>query len=169
MKANPRTHRPLRSGELARLAGVSTDTLRYYERRHLLPLVPRSAAGYRLFPSETLIRVQIIRGALSIGFSVNELAEIFRERNSGAAPCHRVRKLAADKLVALEVRLRELQSCRRDLRETLGEWDRLLAKTPHGKKARLLETFAATHPKSLTRRSPLGVLTRGKQKQEKRK
>jgi MerR family transcriptional regulator, Zn(II)-responsive regulator of zntA len=109
----------------------------------------------------------MIRGALSIGFSVAELAEIFRERNSGAAPCHRVRKLAAKKLVALEARLRDLQSCRRDLRGTLVEWDRLLAKTAHGKQARLLETFAATHPKSLTRRSPLGVLTRGKQKQEK--
>jgi DNA-binding transcriptional MerR regulator len=169
VRANAPTHRPLRSGELARLAGVSTDTLRYYERRQLLPFVPRSAAGYRLFPSETIVRVQMIRGALSLGFSVNELADIFRERNSGAAPCHRVRKLAAEKLVALEVRLRELRSCRRDLRETLGKWDRLLAKTPHGKKARLLETFAATHPKSLTRRSLLGVLTRGKQKQEKRR
>jgi DNA-binding transcriptional MerR regulator len=144
------------------LAGVSTDTLRYYERRHLLLFVPRSVAGYRLFPRETLVRVEMIRGALSIGFSVNELADIFRERNSGAAPCHRVRKMAAEKLVDLEARLR-------DLRHTLREWDRLLAKTPHGKQARLLETFAATHPKSLTRRSPLRVLTRGKQKQEKRK
>lgn len=151
------------------MAGVSPDTLRYYERRRLLPFAPRSAAGYRLFPRETLVRVQMIRGALSIGFSVNELADIFRERNSGAAPCHRVRKLAAEKLVALETRLNDMQSCRRDLRHALSEWDRLLAKTPHGKQARLLETFAATHPKSLTRRSPLGVLTRGKRKQEKPK
>jgi DNA-binding transcriptional MerR regulator len=80
----------------------------------------------------------MIRGALSIGFSVTELADIFRERNSGSAPCHRVRKMAAEKLVDLEGRLR-------DLRDTLGEWDRLLTKTPHGKQARLLETFAATH------------------------
>jgi MerR family transcriptional regulator, copper efflux regulator len=167
VRANASTNGQLRSGELAHLAGVSTDTLRYYERRRLLPVVPRSAGGYRLFPRETLVRVQMIRGALSIGFSVAELAEIFRERNSGAAPCHRVRKLAAEKLAALEGRLRDLQSCRRDLRDTLVEWDRLLAKTSHGKQARLLETFAATHPKSLTRRSPLGVLTHGKQKQEK--
>jgi DNA-binding transcriptional MerR regulator len=169
VRTNTPTQRPFRSGELARLAGVSPDTLRYYERRRLLPFAPRSAAGYRLFPRETLVRVRMIRGALSIGFSVNELADIFRERNSGAAPCHRVRKLAAEKLVALEAQLRDLQSCRRDLRHALGEWDRLLAKTPHGKQARLLETFAATHPKSLTRRSPLGVLTRGKRKQEKLK
>jgi len=155
------------SGDLARLAGVSSDTLRYYERRRLIPSAPRSAGGYRLFPPETLRRVQLIRAALSIGFSVRELCEIFRERDSGAAPCRRVRKLAAEKLVLLEARLRDLQCCRRELRKTLADWDRLLAKTPSGKQARLLEAFAETHPKSQTRRSPLTVLARGKRKEEK--
>jgi hypothetical protein len=66
----------------------------------------------------------------------------------------------------VEARLRELQSCRRELRKALGEWDRLLAKTPRDKQARLLEAFAATHAKSGARRSPLGALARGKQKKE---
>jgi MerR family copper efflux transcriptional regulator len=168
VRANATTNRPLNSGELARLSGVSSDTLRYYERRRLLPSVPRSANGYRLFPPQTLNRVRLIRAALSIGFSVRELCEIFRERDSGAAPCRRVRELAAQKLGDVEVRLRELRSCQRELRKTLAQWDRLLAQTPHGKQARLLEAFAATHPKSSTRRSPLGVLTPGKPKKEKR-
>lgn len=167
MRANPHTNRPLNSGELARLARVSSDTLRYYERRRLLPSVPRSAGGYRLFPPETLHRVQLIQAALSIGFSVRELCDIFRERESGGAPCRRVRELAAEKLDAVEARLRELLSCRRELRKALGEWDQLLGKTPRGKQAGLLEAFAATHPKSGTRGSPLGVLARGKQKKEK--
>jgi DNA-binding transcriptional MerR regulator len=110
----------------------------------------------------------MIRSALSIGFSVAELSDIFRERNSGGAPCHRVRKLAAQKLAALEATLRDLQSCRRELQKTLAEWDRLLSKTPHGKQARLLEAFAANRPQRRTRRSPFGVLARGKEKQEKR-
>jgi DNA-binding transcriptional MerR regulator len=110
----------------------------------------------------------LIRSALSIGFSVAELSDIFRERNSGGAPCHRVRNLAAQKLAALEATLRELQSCRRELHKTLAEWDRLLAQTPHGRQARLLETLAATRPQSRTRRSPFGVLARGKEEQEKR-
>ena len=63
--------------------------------------------------------MRLIRAALSIGFSVRELYEIFRERESGAAPCRRVRELAAEKLDNVEVRLRELQSCRRELRKTL--------------------------------------------------
>jgi len=77
----------MHSGELARLAGVSSDTLRYYERQRLLPDVPRSASGYRLFPPEALARVRLIRGALSIGFSVRELAAIFGERDRGGVPC----------------------------------------------------------------------------------
>jgi DNA-binding transcriptional MerR regulator len=162
VRTNAPTNRPLNSGELARLAGVSADTLRYYERRRLLPSVPRSAGGYRMFPPQTLHRVQLIRAALAIGFSVRELCEIFRERDSGAAPCHRVRDLAAEKLRGVESRLRELKSCRSELRKTLAEWDGLLAKTPRGKQARLLEAFAATHLKSVTRKSGLGVLTRGK-------
>src|SRR5437899_6110658 len=57
-------NRPLRSGELARRAGVSPDTLRHYERRGLLPRPQRSAAGYRLYSPEALARVRLIRGAL---------------------------------------------------------------------------------------------------------
>jgi DNA-binding transcriptional MerR regulator len=169
VRANAPLNPPLNSGELARQAGISTDTLRFYERRGLLPVVPRSASGYRLFPPETLGRVRLIRAALSIGFSVSELCEILRDRNRGAAPCRRVRRLAAEKLVALEERLRELQSCRRELRKALVEWDVMLAKTPHGKQARLLEAFAATHPKSRSRSSNFRSVARGKRKGEKRR
>jgi DNA-binding transcriptional MerR regulator len=163
VRSKPPTNRPLYAGELARMAGVSPDTLRFYERRRLLPAAPRSASGYRIFPREALARVQLIRGALSIGFTVSELAAIFCERDRGGAPCRRVRELAAEKLVALEARLRELHAWRRALRSTLAEWDRLLVNTPRGKQARLLEAFALTHPKSHTRRSALRFLARGGQ------
>ena len=76
MRAKASTTRPLYSGELARLTGISADTLRFYERRGLLPSAPRAASGYRLFPPEALSRVKLIRGALSIGFSVAELTAI---------------------------------------------------------------------------------------------
>lgn len=136
----------MHSGELARFAGVSTDTLRYYERRRLLPSAPRSASGYRLFPPEALARVRLIRAALSIGFSVDELAAILAERDHGGAPCDRVRRLAAEKLAALEEQLRDLRKWRRVLKTTLAEWDRLLRRAPAGHLAGLLEAFAASHP-----------------------
>jgi DNA-binding transcriptional MerR regulator len=158
---------PMHCGELARLAGVSTDTLRFYERRGLLPRAARSAAGYRLFPLAAVVRVKLVRGALSIGFSVSELAVIFRERDRGGAPCHRVHKLAIEKLASVEGQLRELQSWRRELRSTLAEWERLLRKTPRGQRAGLLEAFVATHPTGQTRGPQDNPLARGTCKREK--
>jgi DNA-binding transcriptional MerR regulator len=152
--------RPLYCGELARLSGVSPDTVRFYERRRLLQPAARTSAGYRVFPPDSLARMRSIRTVLSVGFSVAELADIFRERSAGGAPCHRVRKLAGDKLAALEEKLRDLRNWRRELRSTLSAWDRKLSKTPRGKQARLLETLA--HPKSRTQ-----PLTRGIRKLEK--
>jgi DNA-binding transcriptional MerR regulator len=154
------TIRPLYCGELARLSGVSADTIRFYERRKLLSPAARTSVGYRVFPPESLARVRLIRAGLAIGFSVAELADILRERNSGGAPCRRVRRMAAEKLAILEKRLRELQSWRRELRSTLFAWDRVLAKTPRGKQARLLETFA-THPKTRKRIAGRGIQKRG--------
>jgi DNA-binding transcriptional MerR regulator len=157
------------SGEPASLAGVSADTIRYYERKGLLHAAPRSASGYRLFPQDAPARVQLIRSALGIGFSVRELAEVRRERNRGGASCHRVRKLVASNLVMLEAQLRELRSWRADLRSTLAQWDRSLARTPRGKQARLLEAFAATHPRSHVRNSRFLPLAHGNQKREKQR
>lgn len=157
------------SGELARSAGVSADTIRYYERSHLLPPAPRSASGYRLFPPDALNRVRLIRSALGMGFSVRELAAVLRERDRGAAPCRRVRKLVASKLLALEARLRELQLWRGELHRTLAQWDRLLRQTPRGRQARLLESFATTHPKGRARDSTIRPLARGNRKQEKQR
>jgi DNA-binding transcriptional MerR regulator len=166
VRPNASPTRPLYSGELARLAGVSTDTLRYYERRGLLPSAPRSASGYRLFPQEALIRVRMIRGALSIGFSVKELSAIFGERDHGGAPCYRVRTMAAEKLAGVEARLLELQASRRELLSTLAGWDRLLRKTPRGQRAGLLEAFASSHPTRQTRSSHANDLARGIHKRE---
>jgi len=159
--------RPMRSSELACLTGVSTDTLRYYERHRLLPVVPRSASGYRLFPAHALHRVRLIRGALAIEFSVRDLAVIFAERDRGGAPCHRVRDLAHQKLAAVEGSLRELQFWRRELKTTLAVWDRILAKTPRGQRAGLLESFVSSHPTRQKRYSTLMPLARGPKKREK--
>jgi len=138
----------MQSSELARLAGISADTVRYYERNRLLPAAQRSSSGYRLFPPEALMRVQMIRGALSVGFSVRELGEIFAVRDRDGAPCHQVRKLGTEKLAVLESSLRELQTKRRELKRTLAKWDELLKHTPHGNRAGLLEVFARSKEKS---------------------
>lgn len=129
-----------RSGELARLAGVSTDTLRHYERKGLL--APRRAAnGYRRYPPEALDRVRMVRRALAVGFTLDELARLLRIRDRGGAPCRRVRALAAAKLEEIEGHIRGLRAMRDDLRARIGEWDARLARTPKGERAWLLERW----------------------------
>jgi len=143
------------AGECAKLAGVSTDTLRYYERQRLLPAPPRAANGYRRYPAGALARIRVIRSALAVGFSVDELAKILGAHDRGLAPCQHVRQLAVSKLETLESRIRELQHLRTALRNTIDDWDKRLAKTPSGGRAALLESLAASRPSAARQLSPL--------------
>lgn len=132
----------LRAGELARLTGVSTDTLRHYERKGLLP-VRRLPNGYRVYDAQAVERVRLIRSALAIGFGLEELARVLRVRDAGGTPCQQVRQLAAQRLAELEQLITELCATRDELREVLANWDQRLAQ-PQAKPARLLDTLAAT-------------------------
>ena len=84
----------------------------------------------------------MIRAALAIGFTLNELAEVFRVRDGHGRPCASVRQLAGEKLQNLEAQIHELGILRKELREVLKEWDRALSKTPKDKRAGLLELLA---------------------------
>lgn len=141
--------------ELAHAIGVSTDTLRYYERQRLLPAPPRAENGYRRYPPEALTRVRVIRSALAVGFSVDELTGIFQARDRGLLPCKHVRHLAADKLKEVEGRIQELKQLRRALSATLAGWDRILARTPPGTPPRLLYNLADAEPNAARQLSPL--------------
>lgn len=132
----------LRSGELAELAGVSRDTLRHYELKGVLPRPLRGHNGYRQYPAETLQRVQMVRRALSVGFTLDELARVLKVRDAGGAPCEEVRKMAAQKLLNVHNQLRELTELRDDLQKTLHDWDTRLARRGKGKQANLLESLS---------------------------
>ncbi len=133
--------RVLRSGELAALAGVSTDTLRHYERNGLLPVIPRSANGYRVYRAETLDRVRLIRSALRLGFSIDELARVLRVRAAGGVPCKDVRNMAAAKLRDIRKREKELARMAAMLSKVIREWDRRL-RNSSGRPAHLLQALA---------------------------
>src|SRR5881397_3624794 len=107
------------SSELASLVGVSSDTLRHYERKGVLAPPRRSTNRYRRYPPEALQRVQLVRRALSVGFTLDELAAILKVRDQGGAPCEEVRTLAGQKLLNLESQLRDLTKLRDELRTTL--------------------------------------------------
>ena len=133
----------LSSGELAKLAGVSADTLRHYERKGVLHRPHRSSNGYRQYPAAALQRVQLIRKALAVGFTLDELANILSVRDSGGAPCHEVRALAALKLSQVETQLQDLTAFRNELRATLQDWDARLRRKGAGARAHLLESLVA--------------------------
>lgn len=155
----------LSAGELARQAGVSADALRHYERKGVIARPPRGANGYRKYPAETLARVRLIRGALGLGFTLDDLAGVLRIRDRGGVPCGRVRALAAAKLEEVEGRLRELVSLRNDLRTALRTWDAELAKTPAGKRAGLLEALPSRKTASPKRSQPFSTNQNQQRKQ----
>src|SRR5260370_38611118 len=92
------------TGEVARACGVSADTIRYYEKHGVIASV-RSSKGYRAYPDDVVRRVSILRRALAIGFSVEDVAGFFRHRYAGHPPCRKVRAVAATKLTELDRRM----------------------------------------------------------------
>lgn len=135
----------LLAGELARISGVSTDTLRHYERKGVLPKPVRSRNRYRQYPPEAASRVMMIQRALAIGFTLDELAGILRVRDNGGAPCNQVREMASAKLAALERRIEETIALRDELSMILADWDTKLLNAKPGGRAALLETLAGSN------------------------
>lgn len=131
-----------RSGELAQLAGVSTDTLRHYERIGVLARPPRAQNGYRVYSAASLDRVLVVQSALRAGFSLPELTRILGQRDRGGAPCRMVHSLARQKLRALDEQIRNLQELKGFLAKLSREWSGRLRKTPPGQKAYLLDSLA---------------------------
>ena len=129
------------SGELARICGVSPDTIRHYERVGVLPGAVRGSNGYRYFPRESVARVLLIRRALAIGFSLEEMARILRQRDAGTPPCRNVRAMAEEKLAELDRRIAETTAMREELAGILEQWDAKLATTQDGEPALLLQSL----------------------------
>src|SRR5437660_12499157 len=112
----------MRPGQLARQSGVSTDTLRHYERLGLLPLPERTVGNYREYPPESQQRVGLIRRALTIGFSLPELRTILGVRDKGGAACCRVRGLLRSKIHNLDQQIKNLGSLRAEMNRLSKEW-----------------------------------------------
>jgi DNA-binding transcriptional MerR regulator len=125
---------------------VSTDTLRHYERIGVLPCPNRTASGYRQYPPEAVKRVRLVRRALEIGFTLEELAGILKVRDSGGAPCREVRALAENKLDQVVLRIDDLCDLRDQMRNVLADWDKRLRETPRGARAGLLEALMPLPP-----------------------
>jgi DNA-binding transcriptional MerR regulator len=107
-------------GKLATLADVRPDTLRYYERERLLTPAGKSAAGYRLYDSDSVRRIRFIKQAQRCGFTLVEISQLLALRHRSSARCGDVRKIAIEKKRQLEARIRMMKKISKAL-------DRLIA------------------------------------------
>lgn len=113
MYTSPVTRSLLRIGEVAQRAGVSVDTIRYYEKRNLLPRAPRSEGGFRLFSVDAIDRVRFIKQAQEMGFSLDEIRALLF--GGGAGECRQVRDLLEAKLQGIGQRMKALRAFARVL------------------------------------------------------
>ena len=109
--------KPLTIGTLAKQSGVNLETVRFYERRGLLPEPPRSESGYRLYPAEAARRLRFIKRAQGLGFSLNEIEELLSLRLSPRAASTQVRKRAEAKIEDIEGKIKTLESMKKTLRK----------------------------------------------------
>jgi len=104
-------------GHLAREAGINLETVRYYEREGLLPKAPRSASGYRLFPTDAIRRLRFIRRAQELGFSLKEIRELLALRLSPRKSSAEIKKRAEAKISGIEGKIKSLESMSKSLRK----------------------------------------------------
>ena len=109
-------------GSVATAAEVGVQTLYYYERIGLLPKPTRSEANYRLYPPSALRRVQFIKKAQAIGFSLTEIKEILELKSHGRAPCRKVAELGERHLRDIDARLTQLRRYRTAVARSLTSW-----------------------------------------------
>jgi len=108
--------------ELAKKTGVSSKALRYWESRGLLPKPGRTHTSYRVYPVSVVRKVQFIRKAKSIGFTLSEILSIFEITKQRGTPCEAVDAWASRKLEALDHQIALLTRLRSQLQRHRRRW-----------------------------------------------
>ncbi len=107
-------------GRLAKEARVNIDTLRYYEKRGLLPEPPRKESGYRMYSPDAVRRIAFIMHAKELGFSLDEIVELLSLRMNTAKQCKAVKSKAEAKIVEVEQKIRSLEQIKAALQRLVG-------------------------------------------------
>ncbi len=102
-------------GTLAERSSVGVETIRFYERQGLLPPPSRTSSGYRAYPPDAVERVQFIRRAKEVGFTLEEIGELLALKVSHGKSCESVRQRALDKVADIDRKVKDLRRMRRAL------------------------------------------------------
>lgn len=113
----------LSTGQLAKQADVNIETVRYYERRGLIPEPPRRESGYRKYPPNTVERIHFIKRAQELGFSLKEIGDLLSLRVDPHAPALEVRNKAQEKVRDIDAKIESLQQMKHALLHLIGQCD----------------------------------------------
>lgn len=102
-------------GKVARMAGVSADTLRFYETEGLLAPASKTAAGYRLYDNDAVRRLRFVKHAQACGFTLSDVKELLTLKSKDSACCEDVRSLVVEKKLRIERKLKALHAMSRAL------------------------------------------------------
>lgn len=114
---------PLKIGEVAKHSGIGIEALRFYERSGLLGRPGRTLSGYRVYDAAVLKRLDFIKRAQVLGFSLSEIKSIIADKEAGKSPCLEVREIVRHRLEELDERLKEMRRYRRELGAALTKWE----------------------------------------------
>lgn len=112
----------MKIGELAERVGMTVPAVRFYEQAGLLPQPARTGSGYRVYATSDLRRLQLIRHAKRLGFSLEEIKRILRLREQGSCPCGEVITMLQRHLSNTDEQIQRLRRFRSELANTLAEW-----------------------------------------------
>ncbi len=110
-------------GKLAKKTDVNIETIRYYERRGLIPKPPRRGSGYRQYPLEAVKRIRFIRRAKELGFSLNEVMELLLLRVDPNTSSSEVKRRGEAKIADIEAKIETLQRMKETLKGLVKRCD----------------------------------------------
>ncbi len=119
----PNSGASLKIGEVAKASGVGIEALRFYERSGLLGRPGRTQSGYRVYDADVLQRLDFIKRAQVLGFSLHEIKQIIADKQAGRSPCREVREIVRQRLRELDEKLKEMRRYRRELGTALAQWE----------------------------------------------
>lgn len=126
-------------GGLAKAAGVGVETIRYYQRRRLVATPGRADRAFRYYRTDDIARVQFIKRAQALGFSLEEIATLL-ELNDGANRAT-IRRIAGERLRQMEVRIADLSAMAGLLRKLIRDCEH----AGKGRPCPIIEAFSAGH------------------------
>jgi MerR family copper efflux transcriptional regulator len=124
----------MKIGYLASRAEVSIDTLRFYEREGLIASPRRLFSGYRDYPDEVLDRIEFIKEAKGLGFTLREIKELLSEGVKSTRECGPVTHKAQQKLAEMDSEIAKLRRLRKTLRKMVRDCDGRCLQSRNGQK-----------------------------------